>query len=149
MAGHLFSNLDLDPERPIYLQIIEAVRLAVARGALAPGDQIPSQRDLAQQLRVNPNTVQRAYREMEYMGLVETQRGTGTFISPDPERWRQVREEAIHAELARFIETMVQLGCTGEQIVTLVRAAVDSLATPGSSGGRPDAPAQEGETPHG
>ncbi|HEX6989940.1 MAG TPA: GntR family transcriptional regulator [Bacillota bacterium] len=140
--------MDLDPERPIYLQIIEAFRLAVARGALAPGDQIPSQRDLAQQLRVNPNTVQRAYREMEYLGLVETRRGMGTFISPDPERWQKVREETIDAELARFIEIMVQLGCTREQIVDLVSRAVDSLDAHEAGDGS-IAPAEEGEASRG
>lgn len=151
MAGDTFSTLHLDPERPIYLQIIEAFRLAAARGDLAPGDQIPSQRDLAQQLRVNPNTVQRAYREMEYLGLVETRRGTGTFLSPDPERWRKVREETIQAELARFIDTMGRLGCTGEEIVHLVRAAVQSTAVQPAAAqeGRVEppapTPAQEGE----
>ncbi|HEX6989600.1 MAG TPA: GntR family transcriptional regulator [Bacillota bacterium] len=148
-SGDIFRNLDLNPERPIYLQIIEAFRLAVARGALAPGDQIPSQRDLAQQLRVNPNTVQRAYREMEYLGLVETRRGMGTFISPDPERWLKVREETIDAELARFIEIMVQLGCTREQIVGLVSRAVDSLEVHEAGGGGSIAPAEEGEASRG
>lgn len=124
MTADLFEHLSLRPDRPIYLQIIEAFRLAVARGALAPGDQIPSQRDLAQQLRVNPNTVQRAYREMEHLGLVETSRGLGTFISRDPGVWRGVREETARAELARFLDVMRRLGYGPDQIVGLITEAV-------------------------
>lgn len=66
---------------PVYRQIVDQVRGAVASGALSAGDQLPTVRQLAVDLEVNPNTVVRAYRELEYDGLLETHQGTGTFIS--------------------------------------------------------------------
>ncbi len=65
---------------PLYRQIIEQVEFAIARGALSPGDQLPTVRHLAVSLSVNPNTVIRAYREMEIKGVLDTQQGSGTFV---------------------------------------------------------------------
>src|SRR5690606_41321312 len=64
-----------------------------SRGELRPGDRLPSQRDLALQARVNPNTVQRAYREMELLNMTETVRGEGTFVAQNPELIRSLRAE--------------------------------------------------------
>jgi DNA-binding transcriptional regulator YhcF (GntR family) len=74
-------HLDLHSGMPVYRQIVDQVRGAVASGALSAGDQLPTVRQLAVDLEVNPNTVVRAYRELEYDGLLETHQGTGTFIS--------------------------------------------------------------------
>ena len=74
-------HLDLRSGMPVYRQIVDQVRGAVASGALRAGDQLPTVRQLAVDLEVNPNTVVRAYRELEYDGLLETHQGTGTFIS--------------------------------------------------------------------
>ena len=74
-------HLDLHTGVPVYRQIVDQVRGAVAAGALGPGDQLPTVRQLAVDLEVNPNTIVRAYRELEYDGLIETHQGTGTFIS--------------------------------------------------------------------
>lgn len=74
-------RLDLHTGVPVYRQIVDQVRGGVASGALSPGDQLPTVRQLAVDLEVNPNTVVRAYRELEYDGLIETHQGTGTFIS--------------------------------------------------------------------
>jgi GntR family transcriptional regulator len=74
-------HLDLHCGVPVYRQIVDQVRGAIASGAMRPGDQLPTVRQLAVDLEVNPNTVVRAYRELEYGGLLETQQGTGTFIS--------------------------------------------------------------------
>lgn len=119
------SSLRVDTSRPLYQQIIEAVQRALARGELAPGDQIPSQRELAQQLRINPNTVQRAYREMEYMGLVTTARGTGTFITSDSSLLDGIREQMAQAALGQFLAELRSLGFGSKEIVALVSAAVD------------------------
>lgn len=73
-------HLDLHTGVPVYRQIVDQVRGAVASGALNPGDQLPTVRQLAVDLEVNPNTIVRAYRELEYDGLIETHQGTGTFI---------------------------------------------------------------------
>jgi GntR family transcriptional regulator len=92
--------LDLHSGVPVYRQIIDQVRGGVASGALAAGDQLPTVRQLAVDLAINPNTVVRAYRELELGGLLETHQGTGTFISTqkmkraDAERERQLKQIA-------------------------------------------------------
>ena len=74
-------HLDLKSGVPVYRQIVDQVRGAIAAGSLSDGDQLPTVRQLAVDLEINPNTVVRAYRELEYGGLLETHQGTGTFIS--------------------------------------------------------------------
>ncbi len=74
-------HLDLKSGVPVYRQIVDQVRGGIAAGALSNGDQLPTVRQLAVDLEINPNTVVRAYRELEYGGLLETHQGTGTFIS--------------------------------------------------------------------
>src|ERR1700757_2211857 len=75
-------HLDLHSGVPVYRQIIDQVRGAIASGALAVGDQLPTVRQLAVDLSINPNTVVRAYRELEIRGILTTHQGTGTFITP-------------------------------------------------------------------
>jgi len=91
-------QLDLHSGMPVYRQVIDQVRGGIASGLLAPGDQLPTVRQLAVDLEINPNTVIRAYRELELGGLLETHQGTGTFISAqkmkraDAERERQLTQ---------------------------------------------------------
>jgi GntR family transcriptional regulator len=91
-------QLDLHSGVPVYRQIIDQVRGGIASGSLTPGDQLPTVRQLAVDLAINPNTVVRAYRELELGGLLETHQGTGTFISAqkmkraDAERARQLTQ---------------------------------------------------------
>jgi GntR family transcriptional regulator len=93
-------TLDLRSGVPVYRQIIDQVRAAMASGSLVAGDQLPTVRQLAVDLEINPNTVARAYRELELGGLLETHQGTGSFISaqkikrPDAERERQLAQIA-------------------------------------------------------
>jgi GntR family transcriptional regulator len=77
-------QVDLKSGVPFYRQIIDQVRSAIATGTLTPGDRLPTVRQLAVDLSVNPNTVARAYTELELTGLVETQMGSGTFVGPKP-----------------------------------------------------------------
>jgi GntR family transcriptional regulator len=76
-------EISIDPKSgvPLYRQIIESVQFAIARGDLGPGDRLPTVRQLAVDLQVNPNTVIRAYREMELGGVLDTQQGSGTFVT--------------------------------------------------------------------
>jgi len=91
-------RLDLASGVPVYRQIIDQVRGGIASGSLAAGDQLPTVRQLAVDVAINPNTVLRAYRELELGGLLETHQGTGTFISQqklrrgDAERDRQLSQ---------------------------------------------------------
>ena len=74
-------SIDAKSGVPLYRQIIEQVKFAIARGDLEPGDQLPTVRQLAVDISINPNTVIRAYRELEIEGLLATQQGSGTFVS--------------------------------------------------------------------
>src|ERR1700728_4735231 len=90
--------IDLHSGMPVYRQLIDQVRSGIASGSLLAGDQLPTVRQLAVDLAINPNTVVRAYRELEFGGLLETHQGTGTFISTqkmkrsDAERDRQLTQ---------------------------------------------------------
>lgn len=112
--------LKFDLSRPLYEQIIAAVKKAVARGDLGPGERIPSQRELARKLQVNPNTVQRAYREMEYGGLVTTVRGMGTFITTDQSLLRGIRRRLAVEAWERFLNELRDLGFTDQDVLTMV-----------------------------
>ena len=96
-ASFLF-RLSLESGVPVYRQIMDQVRTGMASGALVAGDQLPTVRQLAVDLAINPNTVARAYRELELGGLLETHQGTGSFISAqkirraDAERERQLSQ---------------------------------------------------------
>lgn len=98
-AGRPFEfRLDLHSGVPVYRQIIDQVTGGIATGAMTPGDQLPTVRQVAVDLAINPNTVMRAYRELEIRGVLETQQGTGTFIGSkkvkrdDVERRRQLSQ---------------------------------------------------------
>lgn len=97
-------QLDLTRGVPVYRQIIDQVMGAIASGGLRAGEQLPTVRQVAVDLAINPNTVARAYREMEIRGVVTTQQGTGTFITPQPvksdEAERQRRLDALAADVA-------------------------------------------------
>ena len=74
-------RLDMRSGVPLYRQLIDQVQAAIAAGLLVPGDQLPTVRQVAVDLEINPNTVMRAYREMEIRGILDTQQGTGTFVA--------------------------------------------------------------------
>ena len=98
IAPQPFSfRLDLKSGVPVYRQIIDQVTGGMAAGALVAGDQLPTVRQVAVDLSINPNTVVRAYRELEIRGVLETQQGTGTFIS----RQKVKRDDAERAAAAR------------------------------------------------
>jgi GntR family transcriptional regulator len=118
--GFAFS---LDPHSgvPVYRQLIDQVQAGVAAGSLNPGEQLPTVRQVAVDLTINPNTVQRAYREMEIRGILETQQGTGTFISSKKiERSRQEHER----KLAQFTSDCVARAGAGG---FTVQELIDSL----------------------
>lgn len=111
-------HLDLHSGVPVYRQIIDQVRGAVASGALYPGDQLPTVRQLAVDLAINPNTVVRAYRELELGGLLETHQGTGTFIADK----KPVGDEAERQrQLGQIVSDVVaRAGAAGFSVQDLV-----------------------------
>ncbi|HXI21666.1 MAG TPA: GntR family transcriptional regulator [Gemmatimonadales bacterium] len=92
----MFSQIDPRSATPLYAQIAGRIRVAVAAGELVPGSGLPSVRQLAAQLRINPATVAQAYRELESEGFVEMRQGAGTFVR-EIEPTRKVREREDHA----------------------------------------------------
>jgi GntR family transcriptional regulator len=86
---------------PLYRQLIDQVQAAIAMEVLIPGDQLPTVRQLAVDLEINPNTVMRAYREMEIRGILDTQQGTGTFVAQ-----QKIERDAV--ERARGLEQLVE-----------------------------------------
>ena len=118
-------KLDLHTGVPVYRQIIDQVRGGMAAGTLAAGDQLPTVRQLAVDLEINPNTVMRAYRELELGGMLETHQGTGTFISEkkinrnDAERERQLIQLA-----AEFAARAGAAGFTVEELLDQLRELV-------------------------
>src|SRR3569833_2940358 len=117
-------HLDMHSGVPVYRQIVDQARGAVAAGSLSPGDQLPTVRQLAVDLEINPNTVVRAYRELEYDGLIETHQGTGTFISaqklhrPADERQRQLEQLA-----SEIIAHTGAAGFTIRELIDQLRSA--------------------------
>src|ERR1700724_4770340 len=96
-------SLDLHSGVPVYRQIIDQVRGGMSAGTLAAGDQLPTVRQLAVDLAINPNTVLRAYRELELGGLLETHQGTGTFVAnKKPEKNNAERERQLNQLTGEF-----------------------------------------------
>jgi len=111
-------SLDLKSGVPFYKQIILQIEMAIADGRLTKGEQLPTVRGLAVDLRINPNTVARAYNELEIRGIVLTQQGTGTFISGKEVVLDEIRREEILAGITRtFISKASSYGFTLEEII--------------------------------
>lgn len=106
---------------PVYAQLCEQLMAAVARGALRRGEQLPSVRDVAATLGINPNTVNRAYAELEREGVLETRRGRGTFVAASPRGSAVARLTEI---AKRFVARARALGYDGSQILGAVRKEI-------------------------
>lgn len=112
-------SLDFRSDLPIYTQVVEQVRQLVANGGLKPGDQLPTVRALASELRVNFNTIARAYRMLDEAGIISTQQGRGTYIldEPAPALNDELRLASLDALAHRYLEAAARLGFTAEQAV--------------------------------
>ncbi len=102
-------NLDHQDRRPLYLQIISQIEDLALHGVLKPDQQLPSLRNLAVDLSINPNTIQRAYMELESKGIIYSVQGKGSFISPNPEKLFAGKREALYKDLAELIRLAVAL----------------------------------------
>jgi GntR family transcriptional regulator len=119
----LTLQLDFRSGLPIYVQIMNQVEYQLAGGVLKPGDQLPTVRAQAQELRVNFNTVARAYRMLDEAGVISTQQGRGTYImeKPPPEAAERLRREALEALARRYIREARRLGFSSGEITRFVR----------------------------
>lgn len=101
---------------PIYLQIKQHLYRQIVTGKLSPGQKIPSVRELAVQLTVNVNTVQRALQQMNSEGILYTKRGEGNFVTEDKEMLEETKKMLINEELDKFVHSMNSLGVKNDQI---------------------------------
>ncbi len=116
---------------PVYRQLIRQTTHAVATGVLRPGDQLPTVRDLAATLGINPNTVARAYRELEQAGTIETAAGRGSFISHfQPKLLPRERKRRLEPFITQLLTEGQALGYDLEEIVELLRASARAWARP-------------------
>ncbi|WP_019004636.1 GntR family transcriptional regulator [Cohnella laeviribosi] len=118
--GGLRFSLDLS--QPLYEQVLEQVRSSIAKGEIALGEKIPSVREMAQALKINPNTVMRAYQELERERLTETRRGQGTFITTDAARVQEIRNKLAEQAVEQFLAKMESLGFGLKDIESMIRA---------------------------
>jgi DNA-binding transcriptional regulator YhcF (GntR family) len=112
--------MEFDNNIPIYIQVIQDIKKEIVRGALGLGEKLPSGRELAMKYKINPNTANRIYKEMEAEELCFTKRGLGTFVTEDIEKLKQIREEMAGTLLENFLEGMKHLGFSKEDIKHLI-----------------------------
>ena len=122
----LTLQLDFHSGLPIYTQIVNQIQSQLANGILKPGDQLPTVRALASELRVNFNTVARAYRILDEARIISTQQGRGTYITeiPPPEVTEKLRKESLSELTRRYISEAYRLGFSEREVSQMVR---DSL----------------------
>ena len=115
-------RLDSHSGVPVYRQMIDQVQGAIAMGVLRPGDQLPTVRLVAVELAINPNTVMRAYRELEIRGFLDTQQGTGTFVADRPDEVTQEdRERKVFQLVGEFVARAGAAGVTVEELSQALR----------------------------
>ena len=119
--------LEFDPTRPIYLQIVEAVKMRTAQGVYRAGGRLPSVREMAAEMGVNPNTLSRAYMELEREGFITTRRGEGSSITRSADRIDSERSALARAARDRFVSEVRGLALTGEQIEDLLREILEEV----------------------
>jgi GntR family transcriptional regulator len=126
LHGHM--KLDFRSGVPIYTQITDQINQMVATGILKPGDQLPTVRQLATELRINFNTVARAYRILDKSGLISTQQGRGTYIwaTPDEETNQQLRRDGLESLTGRCLSEAARLGYTPEEVAAMMHQQIQS-----------------------
>lgn len=111
--------LDYQDRRPLYEQIAERLRILILQGGLSAGEKMPSVRQLAVELSINPNTIQRAYMELEQSGLIYPVKGKGNFVA-DVEKIRKKRLEDYMLELKHAVSKGLELGVTREELLAVI-----------------------------
>ena len=113
----------LDNDRPIYVQLVERLKLQIISGQFKPGDKMPSVRELAAEAGVNPNTMQKAFAELERDGLVQTFRTSGREVTQDEEKLHSIKAELAKDIIQKFLEQMKELGFERQEAAALLEEA--------------------------
>ncbi len=120
----MWFHIDPSSGTPIYLQIVEQVKQAVAGGVLQHGQRLPATRDLALELAVNPNTVVKAYQTLEREGLIELPRGRGAFVAGGRAAVPEERLALLRPAVDRLIAEAYRLNCSDAEVIDLVRTGL-------------------------
>lgn len=115
---------NLDGNRPIYIQLIEEMQLRIVTGIYPPGEKIPSVRELAAEASVNPNTMQKAFSELERSGLIITQRTSGRMVTEDVTLISNVKNLMADDVIAAFLSNMNHLGYQNEDTLNLLESKI-------------------------
>lgn len=125
----MLLRIDPGDSAPIYEQIARQIQFAVASGTLPPGAMVPSVRELARQLAVNPNTVARAYRELQQQGILDPQRGMGLVVAADAvEKCRELRLKWIRDRLAQVVGEALRAKLPPRQLRTMFQELVEDVS---------------------
>ena len=120
---------ELDSDRPIYAQIVDRLKHEIVSGFYPPGSRLPSVRDLAAQASVNPNTMQKAFTELERTGLIVTRRTSGRTVTEDTALIEQVRSELAELQISQFLTRMQHLGYQKDDSIRLLLAKKHRIQT--------------------
>ena len=110
----------LDSDRPIYLQLVERIQVMIVSGLYEPGAKLPSVRDYAAEAAVNPNTMQKAFAELERSGLIITQRTNGRTVTDDVALIKQIRNQLAREQAATFMQRMEELGVSKAELAEIL-----------------------------
>lgn len=117
-----FNNRD-----PVYVQVVRHFKQQIATNMLEPGQEMPSRREMARELKINPNTVQRAYKEMEEQGLIYTEGNLPSKVTKDEEMLQSVREELILEAVDKFITAIHSIQVPFDEVVTILRSKYNQV----------------------
>ncbi len=116
---------DLESDRPIYAQLVEIIQMQIVSGYYPPGGKLPSVRDLAAVAAVNPNTMQKAFAELERSGLIITQRTNGRSVTEDEEMINGIRQNMAKDHMEAFFTKMKELGYSKNDIIALIEKSYE------------------------
>lgn len=117
-------GMEFEDKTPIYLQIIKLIKADIVTNKLKGGDKLPSVREMSINLKVNPNTIQRAYQELERRNLIYAQRGMGNYVREDQNMVEDIKKEMAEESINTFISSMKTLGFSPEEIVDTVKESL-------------------------
>ena len=119
-------TLNYRDARPIYEQVRDGLRRLIVSGAIADGEKLPSVRELAAEAGINPNTVQRAFSELEREGLIYTQRATGKYVTENADEIKSARQALAKTQVAEFLSNMQSLGYSVGDVIVLLQSFNES-----------------------
>lgn len=126
-------ELDVRSRKPIYEQLVDKLKELIITEVLKMDEQLPSVRIMAQQLTINPNTIQKAYRELEIQGYIYSIKGKGSFVSPSSPKQNSEKIMKMKNDLIKLLSEAIYLGITGDEIIALIKEI-----EAGTRGGNPN-----------